>query len=413
MLSIKKILISDILVISSLLYIGLSSAYLTSITKFSPYYVGFFSCVFCITIYFTTRKCESLKKLELLKTISVITFVFFMLSSFFTNTTEYIWGTILLFFINQGSVYFSYFLCKKVKDKRCIFKAINFYFYVTIIIGFADFVFRIINRNTLYTGIQYFYNFKLNSLMFTDSNWSGFIFMISFAFFFYLRDKFNCISSKKLLLLFVVVFLTFSRTAIICSFIVIFLSNFFKLEQRLKSFISFLCIFLFFCGIPVIISVFSKDDSFGTKLALMKGLWYYISNFSFEKVFFGSGLRSNGNEALLGNCGYASHLYLVVKILDYGIFGLILDLLFFFEVLRLSKRKFLYVFIPFIFAGLSMCPTNLSFMYVFIGIMIFLEGEKNGFNFSSYANLQCRKLCGRSNRINIKSIIFKYRIRDC
>ena len=86
-------------------------------------------------------------------------------------------------------------------------------------------------------------------------------------------------------------------------------------------------------------------------------------------------------------------------------------------LIKKSHGKFLYMLLPFFVCGLSMCPTNLSYMYVFSGVLLYLENHKRGmqygFNQRDNADLQCRVVCGRSNRVDLKSIIFKYRICDC
>lgn len=369
----------NILECSLLLFVGLCSAYITQATSLSPYYFGYLLSILILFLYdLATLKIANWKKINALFFLFFITVSYYIFNSFYTNTQMYILGNIVLLCINQLSTIITYQLCKHISvNKKLIKDCINFFYIFAIIIGFCDFFYRLIHSTRTYSGIHFFYNFKLNSLMFTDSNWTGFIYMIIFAFFIYLRDFTSFISKRKLINIFIIILLTFSRAAIISSIAVLFFSYFKKLPKRKKTLLLFCfsicCIFF----ISYIFSVFSKDDSFGTKLALFKGFRYYFKHVNFFNLLIGNGtLAASTNMALLGNIGYSAHLYFIIKTLDLGLIGLILDFGYLLIINYLSKNKFLYILLPFSICGLSMCPTNLSMMYVFGGLIIFMEESR-------------------------------------
>ena len=127
----------------------------------------------------------------------------------------------------------------------------------------------------------------------------------------------------------------------------------------------------------------------------------YHETLQIEKLLIGFGFGFAAGDLAdmyLNYSGVHGHLYIVIKLMDFGILGLFLELIYFFTIMRLTNFKFLYLFIPFFICGLSMAPGNLSFLYCFSGVVIFLEQNRNKILGVSYArrinqcnnaNLQC------------------------
>ena len=196
----------DISIVALVFFVGVSSAYLTSVTHFSPYYFGLLLLIvnsFILVIHNSKMQNDSVSK-ALLMLISVIT-VFLIFNICFTKTFGKLFSILFLLLINQMStliVYEMCFLCSKKVDAEVYIKnAVNLYFWIEIFIGIADIFYRFAKRTYSYAGLQYFYNFK-TSIMFEDSNWNGFIYMISFAFFLYLYDNYRIIGKWHLRILF-------------------------------------------------------------------------------------------------------------------------------------------------------------------------------------------------------------------
>ena len=210
--------------------------------------------------------------------------------------------------------------------------------------------------------------------MFTDSNWTGFIYMLIFAFFVYLRDCTALVGRKKIRAVFLIILLSFSRAAIISSLFVLFYSFFVRQSKNTKRAIMVGLILFALFSVTAFIAVLSKDDSFSTKLTLLHGLEYYLRHADIPALLIGNGtLAASLNTSLLGDIGYSAHLYIIIKILDLGLVGLMFDFLYLLVINSISRNAFMYVLLPFCLCGLSMCPTNLSMMYVFAGLMIFIE----------------------------------------
>lgn len=380
--------------ISLILFIGLCSAYTTQITNLSPYYFGYFFAVLFLILYdLKNLKIANIRRIKILFFVFATTFFYQILNAYITATEKFIFGNTVLLCINQLSTIITYQICKHISnEEKSLKESFDFFSKVAFFLGICDFFYRLVHSSRNYSGIQFFYNFKLHALMFTDSNWTGFIYMIIFAFFVYLRDFTNFIKKKQIIAMFIVILLSFSRAAFFSSILVICYSKFNKLSKSKKRFISVLLLFFIITSAAGFIKFLSYDDSFGTKLALLKGFKYYFNHINFKTLLIGNGtLSSSTDMSLLGNVGYSAHLYLIIKTLDLGLIGIILDFGYLLIICHLSRGKFFYILLPFIICSLSMYPTNLSMMYVFGGVMIFIEETRrktNGLNFSNNAGLQ-------------------------
>ena len=360
----------------SLLLIIFCSAYLTQLTSFSPFYFAYAFALLLFILSFLQNPHTHIYRMMLYLFILLIaaeinSFIGYMINP---HSDESYYMFLDLMF-NQFLTVFLLLLLSNSKNILFVQKSVDAYYYVAVVFGFADFIYRVIHRGYGASGWKFFYNYKFNSIMFLDSNWTGFIYMIAFAFFIYLRscNIFN-ISKRKCSILLLLVLLSFSRAALFCCFIVLFFDFYMRRQKSERLLILsiagilfpvlFYCVFLFFL----------QDGSFRTKLELLNGILYYIQHIDIIHLLFGNGIGSASNNLpLLGNINLGGHLYIVVKLITFGLVGFLLDIFFFLACIRFTNKKIFYLLLPFFICGLSMCPTNLSFMYVFIGLMIYIE----------------------------------------
>ncbi len=373
----------NISIVALILFVGLCSCYITSVSHFSPYYFGLLLLIaFSFILLINNYKMRNDYVSKSLSTIVIVMASFLIFNIYKTTTIEKMPGILFLLLINQISTLIIYNICflssQKTDSRYFIKDAVHLYFFIEVILGIIDLIYRFAKRTDFYSGIQYFYNFK-SSIMFEDSNWNGFIYMISFAFFLYLYDNYRIIGKWHLRILFIFCVFSLSRAAVFSSIIVIIFSRFIKFPyKKRKMYVVFLILVSSFV-LPFLIFFVTHDDSFNTKIVIIKGLAYYISHTPIDKLLIGFGTGFASSEYSLPFMNYAwvqGHLYLVVKILDIGLIGICLELLYFYALIRFSKIKFLYLFIPFFVCGLSMAPTNLSFLYCFAGIIVFIEQNR-------------------------------------
>lgn len=369
------VFLRDIRKIGLILLVGLSSAYLTTVTSFSPFYFGYAVAGICFCITILWGHCIRCPKILLtLFCFFCVLFLYQYVNIVYSKTLDF--RPLILVLLNHGSTIIAFGLCNRLLSLDPIQKSIKCYFYVAVAIGVIDIVYRFIHRGYSYSGYLFFYNFKSNSILFTDSNWVGFIFMISFAFFLYLRDCFRIVGKAKIAVFFFLCLTSFSRAAIFSCGIVYLFSRFLHYGKHKRKIVFFMGILSCCVFLPFLIVIFLNDPSFQTKITILKGLLYYIQQVPTDRLFLGFGAGFSTSDAVGFYTNYAGiygHLYIVIKLMDSGIIGFFLELLFFLYVIIKTNFKFLYLFIPFFICGLSMCPTNLSYLYIFSGIMLYLE----------------------------------------
>ncbi|GHU75204.1 hypothetical protein FACS189461_1010 [Spirochaetia bacterium] len=102
---------------------------------------------------------------------------------------------------------------------------------------------------------------------------------------------------------------------------------------------------------------------------------YYLAHSTILQLLWGNGLSAASTDVSLYGKMYGDigNLYIVNKVIDIGFIGFGLEIVFFLVCLNLTKNKLMYIFLPFLIAGFSMCPSNLSYFYTLIGITIGIE----------------------------------------
>ena len=356
-----------------LFLVMLSAGYITKISHFSPAYIGFGLAIVFIPLLFIYKFRFFYKNEFNLFVYLIFYFIYLVVASLLTHNSNILARYISGFLFNQFIFLLTIFFMK-YSSKNDIMKALKAYLFFTALIIVCDTLYRFTHASNFYTGRQWFYNFKNNAIMFDDSNWTGFISMLNFSMLVYLRDRKISFNKLFLPLYFILTCLTFSRAAVVCQIVVLLYSWNIRKNKINKRFV-------IICFVPMILLFVMyivknlNDDSFGTKLALMKGLIYYLQH-NANALLLGNGIEAASNgEALLGRVGYAGHLYLIVKIIDIGLIGFLFEIIFFIKCIKYSKGSYYYLFIPFALCGLSMCPSNLSFFYMLTALMVGVENE--------------------------------------
>lgn len=381
MKTITTLIKKDIITYTIFLLIGFCSFYLTKIVSVSPFYICYaMALLFLFLKILNNGRFQKIRN-NYLPFILVLIILFYFITSIYSSSIDGLSNFFTTLLFNQLLFMIILYALNMQRNTNIVFFSILILYYVSIGVGFFDFIYRLKNATSTNIGILMFYNFKNDSAMFDDSNWVGFIFMIEFAFFVAIKDKYGknkYISKLHLGLIFLMVVLSFSRAAILSCLIVLMYKKFQSFRKKTKIYLLFFFILLMIFLIPVVINVLLKDGSFGTKMALMNGLAYYFDNSVLLQIFLGNGAGASSDKPMLmGNCGYGAHLYLIIKVIDSGIVGIVLEFLFFANIVYLSNKRALFVLIPFYICGLSMCPTNLSYMYVLLAVLVFLEQQEN------------------------------------
>lgn len=264
----------------------------------------------------------------------------FLICSFFlsTNTTEFATKTL----------------------KRVIF--------IVLILLLIEFVYRITHPQFFKwaTDIDnFFYIYKFSSIMFSDTNETGFFIMMFTAFLVYLNDK------KVIKIPFIILFIsfsfivgTFSRAAVFGFVVFLFYNNYFKKQSiQTKFFIVFCAIFSVFG----IITFFMNDGSFLTKIEIFSKSVSYLCRNNIREFLFGVGMNNSINAL-----GIYGHNYISLYFIEYGAIGMFLFTSFLIHIFFCNAET-KYLLIPYIITGLSFAPYFIPYFFFFIGFILQFE----------------------------------------
>lgn len=216
------------------------------------------------------------------------------------------------------------------------------------------------------SGVHGYYQYKYNSIMFTDSNFVG-IFLLSLFFLCsYLTKYHNCKLKIQKVILAILVLGTVSKAAI-ASFLLFFII--FELNLKVWKKIVFLgvsaAVFL-----PAYLIQIVTDGSLGGKFAIFTNTLEYLKNVSVWRLLFGVGFGKT-REVFTGTL--AGHNLLITYIVEAGVIGVLLLLILWWITLKESKWKAAIVMAPVFLDGMSLIGHAIPFVYCAYAIIIVLN----------------------------------------
>lgn len=193
-----------------------------------------------------------------------------------------------------------------------------------------------------------FYQYKYNSIMFTDSNFVALslISLLSIVTTLFSRENFKKIFMFIILLL---IILTLSRAAYVATMVLIFLQY---SDRKSKALFVIFASVIFVLFLPVILN----DGSYLSKLKIIELLQVYITKVDFLTLLVGSGI-GNSVSAL----GIGAHNLFVLLIVEYGLIGFIWFISYvIYNVFSTSFKTMPY------WAAIFICGFSLGAVYPFI-----------------------------------------------
>jgi hypothetical protein len=258
-------------------------------------------------------------------------------------------------------------------------KLISAFIYISVIIFTIEALWRILHPATpslealSYSGYRWFYKYKVRGLMYAESNAVA-IHIIVILFFTYwwgeyLRRRFIWVK----ILLMIVLFLTFSRAAIVSFSIGILYFTYIRKMKR----ISFQLLILFAIALllfifPIYIQpLLEKDQSTSQKIILLREIPKYYSKADWINIVFGI-----GNYKSKEIFSIYAHNYILVYLIEMGIIGVSILLLQFLYFVHLSKKDILVMLIPFLAQVMSSTTIFIPYFYMCSAIIIYFSRKQ-------------------------------------
>ena len=346
-----------------------SSLYLTQVVPISPFYFGIgFSLILLIKFCYE-EPTQKFFVINYGEDYIVIFFVFFLMLHILVNTVvnsiplKYPLLTILSFLFFLFS--FGVFQC----SKDVLIKTFCYLKYVTTILLTIECIYRFTHPENLEWAkntVNFFYMFKFSSIMFFDTNETGFFIEMIFIFFLYLSEKkLLPFSLGEKSIFFCFLCLSFSRAAVIGFCVAVCYWYFFR---KLNFFVKCFIIFILLISVSSIIFFLSKDGSFLTKIDIFLKTKNYLLNASTRDLLLGIGL----NNSITALDGIYGHNYISLFIIEFGLIGFFLFISFLFS-LFLNCRDCAFILLAYFVTGLSFAPYFLPYFYLYLGIMYNLK----------------------------------------
>lgn len=228
-----------------------------------------------------------------------------------------------------------------------------------------------------------FYVYKMNSIMYMDSNFVGIFIVAIFFFKFYLMSSLMHKRTDYLILLALIILclLTLSRASIlsIIIFSTIYPVRSLLYKKRKTVFILSVFVSIFLYGA---LSKFQfLDESFSTKFEIIEHAIKFVEHQPVSTVLFGAGL-GNAVSAI----GMGAHNFIVTYLIETGIIGLLVLSFLWGTILIKSKFKCGIVMFPFLLNGLSVAGHAIPYLYVIYAVILVVERRKQVAKSISFCN---------------------------
>ncbi|WP_449549907.1 hypothetical protein [Lelliottia amnigena] len=343
----------------TILWLLCSGIYLTKLTSFSPVYFAFIFISLKLILGFIQNANFHTTKYSLLCGLFIL-FSFFL----FLNSSPGLVVNIIITIMSPILV--SYYCRNRFIKAHTLLNIFLLYGIIFVIDGLwrlsHPYLDNVEKLDSLGIGFQIY---KVNSLMYLDSNFVGLEAVFILSVIVYLMKDLRLSGYYLLKYLTVIsclilgVLLSFSRAAII-AMIIMFVMNLLLSNRRL-IFLSFFLVPIFlFIVIEIVLSKFESDISFTSKFHIISYTLDYMSTASLTNIVFGVGI-GNAIDAI----GMGAHNLIVTFFIESGILGLTLFIILVSVNCYYLKSGAFIVVMPFMIAAMSLGTTALPYFFTF------------------------------------------------
>ena len=368
MRTLKSFVLTPIDEICAAILLISSSLFMANVTAFSPIYFLFVLFnVFLLCYFFCQGKLKTFPDLRFLFFIVFFIGIFRILNYIlFKNALK---ENLLQFFSVLYLPLTLLMLDSFTED--CFIKVLKRYFLFTDLFLFADLLFRFVNRTNDFSGILFFYNFKKNGMMFQDSNFSAFLGMINFGakLYFKTKTKLKFFSG----ITFFLTFLNLSRASWIGLILSAIIYIFLKVSPKTKIKLIITGTVFTACICLYVLNKTINDYSFLTKFEIFNATFNSVRNSNVFNLLFGYGVESSKDVL---NIGFSAHNYFSRSLVETGLIGILLYFVLFIVCIFISNGYVLIILLPYLIAGLSMCPSCCPYFFAMIACIIKFESNE-------------------------------------
>lgn len=369
---------SSVIKLSACFVLIFSTFFITRVVSLSPFYLGIVLSLGFGAMYLSFRINKSKIRISY-NTSSLIfssfIYIFYILLNSLFNQIPLKYPILISFSILMYFV--SKFIYAKI-DRISFETFVSVFIFVNIWLLSIDFVYRFLHPKVLdweYTSKDFFYMFKFSSIIFNDTNEVGFMSLIMIIFL-YCINKFKYMEVKKIyiIVLFILLFLTFSRAALI-GFVTIafifYMKEKIKLNILVPSGILVLVVMFIYCF------SFSMNDisdvSLKSKFDIFIRTFDYLKTIDIRTFLFGIGYEKS--TSVLGIYG---HNYISLYIIEFGFVGFLLLLNLFFSIYFDCKNNKFFL-LAYLITGLSYVPHYIPYFYILMGVISGISSNKKEF----------------------------------
>lgn len=371
--------------IGILLFFVCSDFYLYGVKPFSPVYYFYFLGLFVSLVLLIKRMKFTVNFSQML--VFIIMFYVILVYQFQDNNFVTTFA-----FISAISYYpIGIFLLKAISRAKVI-KICNYMLLFNLILLSTESFWRlthpIMARDTMVESnlsfSDYFYAYKLNSIMCGDSNFVAILIVILLFFTIFL---YSSIEKRKLYIFYIIAFslltiLTLSRSAIILSIVAVIIFSFAKFfKQHIKYFLInkmltlklalAILIIIPILGIVanLILKIFLSDSSFITKIEIFINTIDAMKQMHIGEILVGV---SNKVEIAIKLIGRFPHNIVCMYFMWFGVIGMFLVYYLWFKIYEATPKSIL-IFLPIILMGYNLCYINCHLFYAVLAIMHYFK----------------------------------------
>jgi hypothetical protein len=225
--------------------------------------------------------------------------------------------------------------------------------------------------------LENFYNYKIDSPFFYDSNAAGIYSLLTLILLIKvisLKLNHNKVILNCLLIsLVITIFLSFSRAAIIAMF-TLFVFKFYQKSNLSKIVCAICLIILLTLNIENGIEILQADGSGNSKLLIYSATIQLMGEVSLSTLMFGQGMNY-GAYVYSYEAGSYAHALLPMLLGQVGVVGTFVYVCFFYLFARLNTKRYMEVLFPIMVVGLSYLHPFLEMIFAITAICFAVDNK--------------------------------------